>query len=218
MFTNSQSSLSEIVDTLAARGYWAALAAGHLTEGRYSRAVELCKEHLSDGPEIISGRLIYARALYHAGQTQSAAEQFYRVLSRDSNNLVALKYLGDIFHALGDQPAAMAHYQRVLDEDPDSRALCCRLTPKQTETTHTVTLRRAGESPSGVLPKRTSREIPFYTETMGDLYMTQGYPRLAADVYRVLNSTGQNPRLTDKLADAEEKIKEKESAHVKKAD
>lgn len=218
MFDGTHSDTGKSVQTLAARGYWPALAAQYLAEERYSRVVELCKEHLADEPDLLSGRLIYARALYHAGQVESAAEEFYRVLSRDANSRVALKYLGDIFFVAGDEPAAMAHYQRILDDDPDSRALCCRLQPQKAETTHTVTIRRPGESTAATPPRPTSREIPFFTETMGDLYLSQGYPRLAADVYRTLNESGQNPRLADKLVEAEAKIKEKESSHVQKAD
>ena len=71
-----------------------------------------------------------------------------------------------------------------------------------------------------ILPEaaKPGRDIPFYTETVADLYLAQGYPRLAADVYRNLSSVGQNPRLSEKLARAEEKIKQKESFHVKKTD
>lgn len=210
--------VSNVIDQLSARGYRLAVAARCLDEGRYSRAVEICKEQLSEESPTLSGRLIYARALYHAGQVESAAEQLYHVLSVDPENLVALKYLGDIKFSKGDQQGAMADYQRVLTIDPYCRALSNPRREATKETTHTITLRRSEETVEQVSPERAGREIPFYTETVADLYLAQGYPRLAAEVYRNLSASGQNPRLLEKLAKAEEKSKQKESPHVKKTD
>ncbi len=210
--------VSDIVNELASRGSRVAQAAKCLEEGRYSKAVEICKEHLSEEPPTLSGRLIYARALYHAGQIDSATEQFYHVVSLDPENLVALKYLGDVLFAKGDEHGAMAYYQRVLSIDPYCRALSSPLARARRETTHTITLRRAEETVPGLSAGQLSREIPFYTETVADLYLAQGYPRLAAQVYRNLSTSSQNPRLLEKLNAAEEKSKQKESSHVKKTD
>ena len=198
-----------LVDQLAAEGYWVALAAKYLEEGKYSGAVRLCKEHLSEKPDLISGRLIYATALYRAGQTESAAEQFHHVLSLDPDNLVALKYLGDIKFITGDELAAMANYRRILEIDPCCRGLKSEVSERPKATTRKITLTRGVES----RPERISsrlRDIPFYTETMGDLYLAQGYSRLAVAVYRRLVERNQNPRLAEKLANLEEKIREKE--------
>ena len=218
MFDTTNNAPENIVETLSDRGYRMAIAARCLGEERYSKAVEICKEHLTDAPASVSGRLIYARALYHAGQIDSATEQFNHVLSLDPENLVALKYLGDIKFFKGDELGAMADYNRLLAIDPYCTALCCRLTAATTETTRTITIRRPEEAVSESEAVKSGRDIPFYTETVADLYLAQGYPRLAADVYRNLSSVSHNPRLSEKLARAEEKIKQKESFHVKKTD
>jgi hypothetical protein len=44
---------------------------------------------------------------------------------------------------------------------------------------------------------------------MADLYLAQGYPRLAATVYKVLHERSRHPRFLEKLAKAEEKVKAK---------
>ena len=49
--------------------------------------------------------------------------------------------------------------------------------------------------------------IYFYTETVGDLYLAQGHPRLAAEVYRALSVHNHNPRLAEKLAEAERRAR-----------
>jgi len=153
---------------LAVGGYLPARGATALQEGRYSRAVEICRTHLPSEPELISGRLVYARALFHAGQLDSAATEFYRVLSHDPDNQVALKYLGDLLFGRGDEFGALAHYQRILEIDPACQGLHCDLKAKTTETTRTVTLRRTCEKRTDESTRVPLREIAFYTETMGD--------------------------------------------------
>ena len=205
--TRQEESLTE---KLASEGYWVARAARFLEQGKYSEAVRLCKDHLDEEPDLTGGRLIYAKALHLAGQMESAGEQFYRVLSRDPENIVALKHLGDIKFSEGDEPSAMANYRRVLEIDPHCRGLKSDLERRPGATTRTITLKRANENPP-VGTGRGLREIPFYTETMADLYMSQGYPRLAAEVFRRLLERNENPRLSEKLAAAEGKIHRKES-------
>jgi tetratricopeptide (TPR) repeat protein len=195
-------------ETLVSVGYWPARAAAYLVEGRYSRAVELCRENLTDDSTVVSGRLIYARALYCAGQLESAADQFFQVLALDPDNVAALKGLGDIRFAEGDVVTAFAHYERVLEIDPDNRGLCSPLRSKRPETTRTITIAR-GEETSSEKTVPLLREIYFYTETLGDLYLAQGHPRLAQEVFRTLNERQHAPRLVEKLTQAEKMIKEK---------
>ena len=209
MFDISHTEDTGLTNRLAGSGYWPAAAAGCLAEKKYSRAVEICREGLDEEPQSVSGRVIYARSLYHAGQTDSATEQFYRVLALDPENIVALKYLGDIKHEAGDTYTAVAYYRRVLEIDPDSHELCCPVKVETKETTRTVTINRGGETatPSSVGRLRT---VPFVTETMGDLYLSQGHARLAAEVFRSLYERTPLPRLREKLETAEKRTTIKE--------
>lgn len=196
-----------VTDTLASRAYWPARAAQYLAEGRYSRAVEVCMENLPDDPNLVSARLILARALYHAGQHDAATEQFYRVMTLDPDNLVALKYLGDIKFATGDEIGAMAMYQQVQQLDPHGSGLSCRVKRRRQETTTTITLPRPPENPT---ERKPLRQVYFYTETLGDLYLKQGYPRLAAEVFEHLCRNADSPRLKEKLQQSQQKVREKE--------
>ncbi|MEW6413111.1 MAG: tetratricopeptide repeat protein [Candidatus Zixiibacteriota bacterium] len=218
MFKEVPGATGFVVDELSAKGYPAALASMHLREGRFSRAVEICREHLAQAPSLLSLRLVYARALYHAGQAEPATEQFYRVLGQDPDNVVALKYLGDIKYTSGDEFGALSNYGRIQQIDALSRVLSCPIPRGRPETTRTITLKRTEEEAAAVKTAESRRAIPFYTETVGDLFLKQGYARMALDVYRELSRSGSNPRIAEKLALAEEKIKEKESSHVKKTD
>jgi len=211
MFEPLDTKSDDLVPQLASRGYWPARAAQHLKEKRFSRAVEICRERLPDNPELISGRLILARALYYAGQIDSARRQFYELLARDPDNMVALKYLGDISYADGDETDAMALYGRILEIDPLCRGLCSPINRDNRETTRTITLKSAPERAKPDRRKAQLRHIPFYTETIGDLYLAQGYPRLAAEVFRTISERNPNPRLAEKLAKAEGSITNKDN-------
>ncbi len=154
--------------------------------------------------------MIYGRTLYCAGQLESAAEQFYSILAHDPENLVALKLMGDIKHDSGDTVTALSYYRRVLEIDPNCCGLCSPVQRHRRETTQTITLVRHSE-PVPADAKETSnlRRIQFFTETIGDLYLAQGHSRMAAEVFRILSKSNDNPRLAEKLRISEKKIEEK---------
>ncbi|MDH3936292.1 MAG: tetratricopeptide repeat protein, partial [candidate division Zixibacteria bacterium] len=154
---------------------------------------------------------ILAKALLKAGQIESAAVQFSQVLSRDADNLVALKYLGDIKFAEGDSAGAMALYGRILEIDPECRGIRSSLERSTTETTRTITLKRTTESKATQSTSAGTHAIPFFTETIGDLYLKQGHPRLAAQVFQAITQRNPSPRIADKLAEAEQRISEKDN-------
>lgn len=180
-------------------GYWPAAAYKHFLDGHYAQAVHLCQIHQENSPETLSGKIILARALYHSGQYEMAEQHFYEILRRDPENLAALKYLGDIKFRTGDEITAMSFYNRVLEIDPMTAALAARLQLSPEPETKIIVLKKSEEnidSPSGEIPNL--KEIPFKTETIGDLLMAQGHHRLAMEVFKELARAG-NPRLADKL-------------------
>ncbi len=204
----------DLTSELSSRGYLPAQAARLLDEGKYSSSVESCKEHLGQHPHSVSGLLIYAQALHRAGQIETAAEQYYRVLAIDPDNLVALKNLGDIRFAGGDQVSALANYSRILEIDAHCRGLKSDVKRSIPTAQKTIAPARLAAAPvENETPARSNR-IPFFTETIGDIYLAQGHAGLAAEVYRVVGAGNNDTRLSEKLALAESKIKDKELSHV----
>jgi len=207
--TGNNEDKDSVTNGLADIGYRPARAAFALQKGEFSRAVELCLEHLTEKQEGLSARLIYSRALYHTGQFESAVDQFHLVLRDDPDNIVALKYLGDLKFAKGDTFGAFADYERIQILDPMNESLCCNIDENRNLQKGSITLVRA----SGEKSEQTSvssRLVPFYTETLGDLYFAQGHSRLAVEVFARLNQAGDNPRLAQKLSEAQAKIHDKE--------
>lgn len=206
---SSASLTAQTAASLAQQGYWPAWAAESYAQGKFVEVVQICRDRLADDPHLLSGRILYAKALIQVNQIEAAREQLYLILAIDPDNLVALKLLGDCACRSGEDLSGLSHYERVLELDPDCHGLACELKSLPTERTHTITLTRP-EEPATVAEQIPLRSIPFYTETMGDLYLAQGYPRLAATVYRVLHDRSRHPRLLEKLSRAQEKVKAKE--------
>ncbi|MCX6827092.1 MAG: tetratricopeptide repeat protein [candidate division Zixibacteria bacterium] len=197
---------------LSSKGYWPAVAMEYLMKKKYSKAVELCQIGLRENPYLLSGHIVLARALCHSGQWGEAEEQFYRVLQIDPQNLIALKYLGDLKYRQGDEATALSYYERVLQIDPNTSGLSLPLTEKSLEHTTILTLQKGEEKSE---PGRDSlRQIPFKTETVGDLLLAQGHPRLALTVFEELAATGQNPRVKEKIDRTSELLKNKDRKNV----
>ena len=123
---------------------------------------------------------------------------------------MALKSLADIRFAAGDELAAMGNYRRILEIDPHSHGIRSSLSTGPKETMRTISLKRGTEEKS-VAGRVSLRQIPFVTETIGDLYLAQGHSRLAAEVFRALIGDTGNRTLLQKLKQAESRIKEKGS-------
>ena len=100
------------------RRYFAPLANEHRKLGDLDQAITLCRTHLPQQPQHVSGHIVLGQALFEAGNTPDARSTFEAALDLDPENLIALRYLGDIARAQGEHSTARQLYERVLDADP----------------------------------------------------------------------------------------------------
>src|SRR5919199_866419 len=100
------------------RRYFAPLANEYRKAGDLQQAISICQAHLPQQPGHMSGHIVYGQALFEAKQFDQARTVFETALSLDPENLIALRYLGDIAFELGDRSGARAWYTRVLETDP----------------------------------------------------------------------------------------------------
>lgn len=100
------------------RRYFAPLANEHRKSGDLDQAIALCRTHLPQQPGHISGHIVLAQALYEAGSLDESRDIFHSALGLDPENLIALRYLGDIARDSSDVETARTWYQRVLEVDP----------------------------------------------------------------------------------------------------
>ncbi len=100
------------------RRYFAPLANEYRKLGDLTQAIALCRAHLPNQPGHVSGHIVLAQALYEARELGEARSTFEAALDLDPENLIALRYLGDIAREQGEPQQARSWYERVLDADP----------------------------------------------------------------------------------------------------
>lgn len=86
--------------------------------GDLTKAIEICRSHLAAQPGHVSGHIVLAQALYESDAVDEARAEFEASLELDPENLIALRFMGDIARARGERDAARLWYERVLDADP----------------------------------------------------------------------------------------------------
>ncbi len=192
--------------------YWLLQAESFLNDKDYKRTIEICEANLNDSEVTLSGRLIYALALYHLKDFDQAAEQFYNVLTKDPDNLTALKCLGDIYFKQENVVTALASYSRVMELDPNTQGLKCEVAFARTEEPSSIKIVKPPETKQTV--SELPADSPFMTETMGDLYLRQGQPNLALEIFRELSRRHNDSHFRMKLAEVEEFISLKENENV----
>ena len=100
------------------RRYFAPLANEYRKAGDIEHAIAICQAWLPQQPGHISGHIVYGQALFESGKLDEARGTFESALGLDPENLIALRYLGDISRQRGEVKSARGWYQRVLDADP----------------------------------------------------------------------------------------------------
>lgn len=110
------------------RRYFAPLANEYRKLGDFDQAIFICQEFLPQQPGHMSGHIVYGQALFEAGRHDEARTVFETALALDPENLIALRHLGDIARAHGDNETARAWYRRVLESDPRNEEIAGILT------------------------------------------------------------------------------------------
>ncbi|HEY3114060.1 MAG TPA: tetratricopeptide repeat protein [Gemmatimonadaceae bacterium] len=110
------------------RRYFAPLANEYRKGGQPKRAIEICRAQLPQMPGHMSGQIVYAQALYEAGEFDEARQVFERALILDPENLIALRTLGDMSLQGGNTAEARRWYTRLLDADPKDSAVIALVT------------------------------------------------------------------------------------------
>jgi tetratricopeptide (TPR) repeat protein len=98
--------------------FFAPLADAYRKSGELEAAERVLRDGLQLHPEYLSAHVVLGRVLVERERLDEAAEEFRHVLSLDSQNLIALRMLGEIADRSGDVAAAEGWYRALLAADP----------------------------------------------------------------------------------------------------
>jgi len=173
---------------------FAALSEAYRRRNMLDQAIAVCKTGLHHHPGFVSGRVALARAYVDKGDTDRAVKELERVILTAPDNLIAQGLLLAIYEEKHDWDNLEKTVHRILSLDPqDERA---RKSWQTLRTQPTV-----GENGAG----GEYREI--VTQTLAEIYASQGYYDKAFGIYRKLSvQEPENPNLHERLADLKQQI------------
>ena len=168
---------------------FAALSEAYRKTNMLDQAIAVCKKGLHHHPGFLSGRVALARAYVDKGETDRAAKELERVILTAPDNLIAQGLLLSIYEEKHDWDNLEKTVHRILSVDPqDEKARKSWQTLRKQPTTHENA------------PAAGSGEI--VTQTLAEIYASQGYYDKAFDIYRKLSvREPENPNLHERLAD-----------------
>jgi tetratricopeptide (TPR) repeat protein len=103
------------------------LAEEYRKAGLHEQAITTCREGLEKHPNYFSARVALGRALLEAESLEEARVEFEQVLSQVPENLLALKFLGETYHGLGQLENALLKYRLASTLSPEDADLTDRM-------------------------------------------------------------------------------------------
>lgn len=157
---------------------FAPLADAYRKNGEFDKAIELLERGLERYPRYASARVILGKCYYDKGATERAKAEFLHVIEFDGENMVALKFLGDILLAEDKRNEAADCYRRLLAVDPTNEEVARTL--KEMEASFAM----KEIDLSNAETARDERPRDLATMTLAGIYAAQGYYGKALRIYR----------------------------------
>ena len=222
---------------------FAPLAEAYRRLGHYEEAIEVCREGLKLHPDFHGARVTLAKCYLDKRHFVEGRLELEKVVQGVPENFLAQKLLGEVCEELGDLGAAVHSYKMALLLSPNDVALSekvfhleknhqeeievsetVNVTPEtifsDTKTDIVDTDEEEGfrvEHISEIFETR-DRQKEITTETLGDLYYSQGQFEMALKIYDKLYTSHPSEKLSKKISDTREKlgVEKDESVRVKK--
>ena len=176
-------------------------------QGRFDDAIMLCLQELKASPAYASARVVLGRAYLESGDSVKAEEEFHRVVELSPENLRARMHLGQICETQGRVEEAIGHYEKALEFSPLNREIRASLLRLQASISLSAPSVYPQASDVPGVPEAHAEfgsverdENLFATETLADLYASQGLTGQAASIYRrLLDEQPFNEKIRGKL-------------------
>ncbi len=158
---------------------FAPLADAYRKSGLVDKSVEICEEGIKKYPDYASAHVILGKCFYDKGATERSRREFERVLEIDSENMVALKFMGDILIGEDKSDEAADYYRKLLAIDPTNKEICASLEEIEKEFRGREIDLENEES-----VKKIEQPRDMATMTLAGIYASQGYFSKASSMYR----------------------------------
>lgn len=158
--------------------------------GQFDEAITLSLQELNAQPTYVSAHVVLGRSYLDRGDYSNAEVEFHRVVELSPENLRARVHLGQICEAQGRTNEAINHYEAALGFFPLEREILASLDRLRSSIAPADAslpgdkIKDAPELPASGSTETTGE--PFATETLADLYASQGLPDRAAVIYEQL--------------------------------
>lgn len=172
--------------------------------GELDRAIEICNSGLEQHTDYVSGRVILGKCFYDRGASERAKTEFEKVLELDSENMVALKFLGDIYLAEDKKEKAADYYKELLEIDPTND----RIRSLYEDLTEEFDAPEIDLEEDERVENAVDDTEPA-TMTLAGIYASQGYYDRAVGIYRgILEDQPDNEEARKMLEQVESKVSE----------
>jgi tetratricopeptide (TPR) repeat protein len=157
---------------------FAPLADAYRKSGDIDKAIEICERGLEKYPDYASAHIILGKCFYDKGATQRAQDEFMNVLDHDPENMVAIKFMGEISLAENKQEEAVDYFKRLLAIDPMNEEASRILKEMESD------FRVKEIDLENKKTVRDERPRDLATITLAGIYTAQGYYNKALRIYQ----------------------------------
>ena len=157
---------------------FAPLADAYRKGGLVDKSIEICEDGLNRYPDYASAHVILGKCFYDKGATERSKGEFERVLELDSENMVALKFLGDILLGEDKRNEAAEFYRKLLAIDPTNEGIS-----KSLEEMEKDFKAKEIDLDDEKIIKKTKQPRELATMTLAGIYASQGYYSKALSMY-----------------------------------
>ncbi|MBN2185516.1 MAG: tetratricopeptide repeat protein [Candidatus Krumholzibacteriota bacterium] len=165
---------------------FAPLADAYRKSGLVDKSIEICEDGLNRYPEYASAHVILGKCFYDKGATERSKGEFERVLEIDSENMVALKFLGDILLGEDKKDEAAEFYRRLLAIDPTNEGVS-----KSLEEMNKDFKSKEIDLGDKKRIKKNKQPRELATMTLAGIYASQGYYAKALSMYEDICENGE---------------------------
>ncbi|HZC67740.1 MAG TPA: tetratricopeptide repeat protein [Nitrospirales bacterium] len=169
--------------------------------GQFGKAIEVLQEGLKKFPKMVSARVMLGEVYWTSGDLTLARVELEQVIRAAPDNFAAYRKLAQVYHKLGDTASAVKACETILHANSKDREMGHLLEELQGGD-------KAAHAKQAKHPEK--HEAPHMedstdSETLAELYISQGHREKGLEVYRRLAAKEPNNlRLHEKIMALEE--------------